>query len=518
MLTAMLVVMLTAMLSTMLTLTRRAARAGTPGLMHARAVTIVVAMALLLMPRVAEAHLGLSSSTPANGAQLAAAPRSFRLTFTEPVERSIARVRLVGPDGAEILISALHQPADSAQVLLGDILGPLVAGPHTIEWRVTGADGHPVRGTVAFVIEAGAVGVTGPQTGTTPSMVAPTVTTPGQDSRESHHPATMPAGEGFDAGSGWYVVVRWLQFAALLVVIGAVAFRFAVLHRLERAGESSDALVSMRTAAGTLGLWACLALGLTALLRLHAQSLAMHGPEEAFDALFVGTMLFGTLWGWALLLQLIAAGTAAIAFVFARRGRPEVWAIALLATLALAATPALSGHAAATPTYRELAITLDALHVVGAGGWLGSLLLVLVVGIPVAARSGAGGGGTAVARLVSAFSPTALIFAGIAAATGVVAAWLHIGFSAALWESDYGRTLLIKLAILAVVVGTGAYNWLRVKPRLGDDVGTGRVRRSAVVELVVAALVLLATAVLVATPPPTDSSVAPALNTRAEVP
>ena len=129
---------------------------------------------------------------------------------------------------------------------------------------------------------------------------------------------------------------------------------------------------------------------------------------------------------------------------------------------------------------------------------------MLAVGIPIAARLEADRRGAAVARLVSAFSPTALMFAGLAALTGVFAAWLHVGFTSALWTSDYGRLLLIKLAILAVVAAIGAYNWRRVKPALGDAAGTKRMQRSATMELGVGVLVVIVTAILVATPPPTD--------------
>ena len=64
--------------------------------------------------------------------------------------------------------------------------------------------------------------------------------------------------------------------------------------------------------------------------------------------------------------------------------------------------------------------------------------------------------------------------------------------------------LLLKLAVLSVVAATGAYNWLRVKPTLGDARGATRVRRSASIELTVGLLVLLVTAILVATPTSVD--------------
>jgi putative copper export protein len=230
----------------------------------------------------------------------------------------------------------------------------------------------------------------------------------------------------------------------------------------------------------------------------------MHGAAGMLDAGLVGSMLSSTVWGWGWLLQVAAVTVAFAGFFAARRGRIRGWTLAALGALALAFTPALSGHAASTPQLTGLAVVSDGLHILGAGGWLGSLLVVLVAGIPAALRTGGSSSGRAVADLVNAFSPTALAFAGLVAATGVIAASLHLGSVPALWQSGYGRTLLLKLAILSVVVAIGAYNWRRVRPALGDSEGARRVRRSASTELAVGVLVLIVTAVLVAMPTPME--------------
>jgi putative copper export protein len=216
-------------------------------------------------------------------------------------------------------------------------------------------------------------------------------------------------------------------------------------------------------------------------------------------------MLSHTVWGWGWLAQLFGVLVAVAGFALARRQRRTGWALATAGAAVLAFTPALSGHAAAAPRLAALAVLADGLHIIGAGGWLGSLLFVVAVGVPMAMRLDQGERGPAVADLVSAYSPTALFFAGVAAATGVVAAWVHFDSVSALWTTPYGRTLLVKLGILSVVAGTGAHNWRRVRPALGDTVGTRRIRRSAAVELAVGALVLVVTAILVATPTPMDS-------------
>lgn len=460
---------------------------------------------VLFLPGIALAHLGLKGSTPANGAQLSVVPRSLRLTFTDAVQASVARLRLVGPSGGETPLSPLRHPGDSTTVLLADVMGPLEAGRYALAWQVIGRDGHPVRGTIVFTVAPGAAGVTRPDA-TALGEPAASVTAPGQEPAAMEHHAAVPQvnGDDFGAGSPGYVAVRWIQFTALLGVIGALAFRFVVLRILGRSEPDPALIADMRRRAATLGACAGVALLVTVPGRLYVQSLAMHGPGQALSAEFMVAMLTNTVWGWGWLLQAAGAITAVTGLLLARTTRQSGWTLAAVGGLALSLTPALSGHAVASPRFTALAVAADTLHVIGAAGWLGSLLFVVAAGIPAAMRTGHGMSGGAVARLVNAFSPTALVFAGLVIATGVIAAWIHVGFGAALWRSEYGRVLLIKVAMLALLIATGAYNWLRVRPALGDEVGAARIRRSGRIELVVAVLVLLVTAVLVATPPPTD--------------
>jgi putative copper export protein len=208
----------------------------------------------------------------------------------------------------------------------------------------------------------------------------------------------------------------------------------------------------------------------------------------------------GTQWGRIWLLQIVAAAIAAGAFVWARHSTRGWFAAAVAATV-LAITPALGGHAAASLRFTTLAVLADSLHIVGAAGWLGSLLVLVTVGIPIVTRDEREERWQVIASLVNAFSPAALSFAAMVALTGLVAAWLRVGTFAALWSSSYGQTLLVKLAVLLPLAGTGAYNWRRIRPALGTEGATGTLRRTATIELVVALVVICITSVLVATEP-----------------
>lgn len=435
------------------------------------------------LPSIGHAHGLLRRSSPAAGDTLSVAPRELRLTFSEPVQLPFARVELLGPGGAPVQLAELITPADSPQVVIAALREALPAsGTYTVSWQAAGRDGHPVRGSYEFVVEAGAEGLA---VAPAPSSTPPTA---------HHDPITFPESRGFDAGSPGYAAVRWLTYLALLAALGLVAFRLLVLPR-----TGARSLVTPASdAAGRAWPWVLGLLLLALLLRLGAQSLAMSGsPIPAEEVL---PMLTQTTWGWGWLLQAAATLLVLLGWLWTRKSQAG-WGMLAAAVLLLAWAPALSGHAAASPR-PVLSVLMDGLHVLGAGGWLGGLLAMVAIGIPVAWRLGPGERGPAVATLFRAFSPTALVFAGLVGLTGIYAAWVHLGSVPALWQSTYGQVLLIKLGVLALVAGTGAYNWRRILPSLGNDAATERLQRLSTLELVVGAVVLAVTAVLVATVPP----------------
>ncbi|MBV9880906.1 MAG: copper resistance protein CopC/CopD [Gemmatirosa sp.] len=465
----------------------------------ARALLALCALLALLAPAVADAHGHLKSAAPAPGARLAAVPRELRLTFTEAPALAFTRVELRDAAGAEVALDSLAVPADAPRAVVAAIRGTLAAGGYTVAWQMAGDDGHVTRGRYAFTILPTAAGLAPPPVArpTPDTTAAPIVAPP--------PPAVADTSARSDVESPLYAAVRWLQFVGLLAVVGAVAFARVVLPRARTAALAAPA----RVGAARLGLWAAAFVAAATALRLVAQSWTMRGAPLGVP---LGAMLERTTWGHGWLLEAIAVVVAAAGFGAAARGRAGGWTAATLGALALAVTPALSGHAASAPRLGALAIAADALHVIGAAGWLGGLLCVVAVGVPAALRYDRGASGAAsgaVADLVGAFSPAALAFAALTVATGLFAAWLHLGAVSALWRSAYGRTLLVKLAALVVVAAFGAYNWRRLRPALGDaalgDVAdASRLRRSATMELAFALLVLAVTAVLVATPTPTS--------------
>jgi putative copper export protein/methionine-rich copper-binding protein CopC len=457
-------------------------------------LTVLAGLALALHPAPAWAHPVLRRSIPSASDTLAVGPSQLRLVFSEPIELRFTRLQLLGPAGALASLGAVSIEPDSLGILIAPVNAVLPAGRYTVRWQTAADDGHIVRGEFAFV-------VTGVPAGGEPGgrVVAPGA---GAALDTAHTPSPSRVG-AFDAGSPLFVGLRWVMYLGLLGIIGSVVFQGVVLARVRRrGGDAGQRLAeSVRARAGAVGRAAAVVLLLSVPGRLIAQSVALHGPGASFDPGLVAGMLLDTVWGWSWFAQL---GAGIVAYAGFRRASQDRggWGLAAVAAIVLAFTPAFAGHAIAAERWIPVAVAADGIHVLAAAGWLGTLAVLVLAGIPAALRLEEQDRGPAAADLVNAFSPVALVCASGAAATGVLAAVIHIGRLTDLWGTEYGQVLLLKLAILSIVAGTGAFNWRKVRPALGNELGARRIRRSATIEAVVATAVLLITAVLVALPTP----------------
>lgn len=315
----------------------------------------------------------------------------------------------------------------------------------------------------------------------------------------------------FGVESPAFVAVRAVLSICTIGLIGALSLRWAVLLRY--AGPDAELLRAavderLRPWIDRLALVAVAA----TLARFVAQHAAVFGTEQALTRDALATLLFRSNWGRAWWLAITSAIVVTWVAPRLRRSTNTAWLVAAAAILLFAASQPLSGHPAAA-TLPRLAVAMQLLHLVGAGGWVGSLALLTFVAIPAArdpardvsreaSHAATGDPDARIAGLVRAFSPTALAFAALLGITGLFTAWGNLGGFAPLWQSEYGRTLAIKLGFLSITAATGAYNWRRVLPSLGEPISSARLRRSSLVELSASLLVLIATAVLVATPMP----------------
>ena len=279
-------------------------------------------------------------------------------------------------------------------------------------------------------------------------------------------------------------VTELVQFVGYFLAIGAVGFRFGVVRRTR--GISDEAREILRAdKAAMFGVVGVLLIGLALVAGpyinaiTHEKTFAESLPKNLSAFEFKLAMLALALVGFALVRVASSVG----------------WTLAAIGILFAVLQPIYTG---------KLSGKVNAVHVLAASTWLGTLMVLTVVGIRGVIRSATAGQQRAelVSDLVNSFSPLALTAATIVGITGLTTAWLHLKRLSSLWTTSYGMTLVVKLILVAIVVALGAWNWRRVRPSLGDEGSEQTIRRSATMELTFAALVLIATSVLVTLPSP----------------
>ena len=315
------------------------------------------------------------------------------------------------------------------------------------------------------------------------------------------------------------VYARALHFGATLTVAGVVFFVvFIAEAALREAGAPLSGVVRRRLA------WlAWIALIVTALsgaawLFLVAQSISDQLFENVFSQGILWTVLSETDFGrdWLVRLALTCLlGALFIPFLSTKRA-PAGWvsAIAVLAAAALVGTLAWAGHAVGGSGIEgSVHPAADILHLIAAAGWVGALLpLALLLG-----AAGRDARSLAAARIATVRFSTLGVFAvGALLITGTINTWYLAGSISALTETDYGRLLLLKIALFFGMVAIAAFNRLRLTPLLISGAGERatplalrQLRRNVAIEIAAGAGILAIVAILGVTPPGVDEQIMP---------
>jgi len=395
---------------------------GMPGASRKAPGTAIVAVALGL-PSGAAAHAVLVSSTPVDGAVVTTSPASIELVFSERIAQVGASVRLLGPDGAPI---ALATPEVDQRRLTALVEGDVDEGTSTLAWSIISADGHRISGALAFAVSSTPGAAVPPDPTVAP--VGPVAATA---------PEASPRGATTVAS-----VVRAIRFAAILAIIGLVAI---LAFGWTRRPTDTEADLAFRSAARRLAIVATGTLAVVAVVYL---------PVEAWVAgISIGDVL--TLRQGRVNVAMFLLALVSLPFLLraARTGASRALVGAGVVAVGLAATPGLAGHPSGQdPVW--VSATVDAVHVLAAGVWGGGIL-VLALTMPLALAASEDRR-LLIGQVVRRFTRLALGAVVALVITGTVAAVIYVGSVQNLWDSTWGRVLLLKVALVLVAVLTAA--------------------------------------------------------------
>lgn len=406
------------------------------------ATLFLAGFGLLAGPPAAWAHATLEATSPAEGSIVPQAPAQVTATFDQSVGVSPTSLEVYSPTGSRVDEGgATHgRTPDQITVALKPSLGN---GTYTVGWHVISADSHPVQGAFTFSI--------------------------GAPSRTTVNPATLNKGGGPLIGTA-FGIVRFVAFCCFALLIGAVAF---VLWCWP-AGASSPLVLRL-----TMGAWSGLAGSVLGAVLLQG----IYGAGDGVNRLFWPNVLHATLYsrygrslGVRLLLVIVAlfVFTSILANLRVEGRRVSVKASVTWGVLAaaLAATWAAADHAG-QGIQVPLSLVSDTIHLSSVAIWLGGLtmLATIVLRRSTSGRSRSADGKAnrkgreATADAVAAverFSPIALGCVGVILLTGTYQAWRNVGTWSALFDTTYGRLLLIKIGAMCVLIALGYVARIRI--------------------------------------------------------
>ncbi|BDD73468.1 copper resistance CopC/CopD family protein [Streptomyces violaceoruber] len=384
---------------------------------------LAAACALLAGAGPASAHAALTGSDPREGAVVDKAPAQVSLTFSESVSMDDDSLRVLDPRGERVddgKPSGTGGATYSVKLHAG-----LPDGTYTVTYQVVSADSHPVAGAYTFSVGA-------------PSETSVAVS--GQS-----------AGGGFVGGL--YGVGRYVSYTGFAVLVGGAAFVLACWPR-----GSGVRVLQRVVVSGWLALTAA-----TLLLLLLRGSYTGSGKfADVFDLNLLGEVL-QTKPGAALVsrLLLLAAAALFIAVLFGAYDKREdeekrdlTFGLAVggsVVAAGLAATWAMSEHAS-VGLQAGLAMPVDVVHLIAVATWLGGLTALLVAlyrgpaDTPVPALA------------VRRFSRVAFGSVIALVVTGTYQSWRQLGSWTAFTDTRYGQLLLVKIGLVAVLVGVAHFS------------------------------------------------------------
>ncbi|MGD6744393.1 copper resistance CopC/CopD family protein [Streptomyces sp. BH106] len=428
---------------------------------------LAVTGALLAGAAPASAHAALTGSDPKQGAVVDTAPKKVSLTFSESVAISDGAVRVLDPAGKRVDDGKVAHSGGTTYTV--GVHSGLPDGTFTVAYQVVSADSHPVAGAYTFSIGA-------------PSKTTAVV-------------ADQNAGGGVVGVI--YGIARYVSYAGFALLVGGAAFVLGCWRR----GAGSKPVQRV-----VVGAWTALTAATLVMLLMRGSYTGSGKLGDVFDMSLLGQVL-QTKTGAALTsrLLLLAAAALFIAVLFgayakkneedaeggeagkdtqdgqdgqdakAKERNDLTFGLSVggaVVAAGLAATWAMAEHAS-TGIQAALAMPVDVLHLLAVAAWLGGLttLLVALYRVPTIE-------GSAVRR----FSRVAFCSVLVLVATGLYQSWRQVGSWSALTGTAYGQLLMVKVGLVAVLVGVA---WISRKwtARLSETVAAAPVAQEQASEV-----------------------------------
>ena len=439
-----------------------------------RLILIALPLALglaFIFPATASAHAILLRSDPAKDAVLNTPPQQVRMWFTEDLNPAFTTAVVINASNKQVDKHDAHvSPADTKEmdVSLTPNLPPAV---YIVIYRTDSADdGHILRGSFIFTVaQAG---------GTVPTLNGNLI--PGQNVLGGGNLTGQYTGQ-LDVPTAFNLaMVTLVELAAVFWVAGQLWLMFVL--QLAPAGNAGLRTLHQKVQQRFERRW-CIPALLVLLVAnvgvLVGQGLSISGGQwgGAFSPQLLGELAssgrFGIFWTMREVVVAVALVVALYMLFFKQRPRlvnTILPSLNLLLGLMLFIAITMSGHASAVSSNLVVyAVVLDWLHLLAAALWVGGMMYIATTYLPVLKRRPIAEQAHSLITLLPYYSPLAIAGVIIMAISGPFSATVHLNSLQQLFDTAYGRALIIKILLVGALLITSAIHVLLLRPRLAKE-------------------------------------------------
>jgi copper transport protein len=421
-------------------------------------VLIIIGFSVfLILPNIPNsyAHALIVKSNPAPSQSLPSPPSKVDVYFTDPVDIQYSTIKVLDPNGNEVQNKDLKYLTSDQTALTVSLPPGLPNGVYTVSTKVLDqTDGHVTENGFVF-----AVGVAAPPTTSQPKVsYSDVISIPDAIAR---FPALI--GQVMAVGAAFSTLWLWSPISKITLLQQQFAkTRLAIDKRTTLLILISSAIVF----ASGFGMISSVAYS------IHAGFL---------DAV---STKFGHMWVVRMIASSALLGLAVV-FYFSQKKSNSIlpkWQTATIfgVGIIVLSTTSIISHGAATGQISPL--ILDFVHNLAASLWIGGIIYIDYVMISKLKQlSDDNIASSILSIIIPRFSTIVLLILAIITISGPFLLFLLESNLALTLVSIYGKILIVKLSLAAIMIGIGAYHQFEVHKHALRDV-TVTNTRSAVIQ------------------------------------
>lgn len=411
----------------------------------------------------ASAHNTFSESTPADGQVLSVAPTTWSIVFENSVPLNSASGVVTNGDGTRTTLSAPRHGATENVIVFDLPIG--LSGEISTRWRLVGVDGHVISGRVKFSVQQDVQ----PQTSSSVPTIAPTFEPESEAQATSEEVRTALRFTNFTA----MVLLGGLLFVEIFIAAGALFTQRGKLMALLSAGF----------------------LAIIPITQFFTFSSDINFEQKGMLAA-AGEAIGLTAGGMHLIRAISGLLITLIVLSVLKSRQLEKFHLVLLGATSVMYLISLAyvGHSR-SQALPWLGIPTDVFHTVSISVWLGGLIAIVFVVLPmVDPEQGL--------QSFSRFSYIAKRAVALIVVTGSIQSLRLHGNPVSLLSNSHGLLLLLKISLVGIMLRL-AYGNERIVQRFQvSSSGSltqsrNRLRRASITELLIGLIVILVTAILV---------------------